>query len=104
LYWFDVRPGSHTAFLSGSVRLSGRSGAIRNPLEVRVCRVRAHRIDELELMLDHPAVVHMLKEIVDAFLLHEAAHEVKVRLPVLNAMIHLAVSSCQRKCHIVEAM
>src|SRR5260221_7485494 len=53
----------------------------------------------------HPSPnVYVLEEIINPLLLHKAAHEVKVRLPILHAMIYLPVTRGQSRTHIIEPM
>ena len=95
-----MRPGEDVALVIGGVC----GAAVFDRAIVRVSRVGAHRINELELVLDVAALLHLLEEIVDALLLHQPADKVEVRLPVLNAVIQFTVGRRQRERNIIEAV
>src|SRR4026207_1530308 len=64
----------------------------------------AHRIGELELVLDRTAFVRVLEEIIDPLLLHQPADEIEVGFLVLNAMIESAITAGKGRGEVIEAM
>ena len=63
-----------------------------------------HGIHKLKLMFRAPAVTLVLEKEIDPFLLHQPADKIEIRFAVLHAMIHLAVTACERGRVIVETV
>src|ERR1051326_9349636 len=62
-----------------SLVLASRDGAaIGYGFVIRILRVTAHGIHQLELMFDGSAFIHLLDELINPFLLHEAAYKMYV--------------------------